>query len=70
MLNKLSKYGIKVLVPADARNSHLYNAYSYNENGSCVTVRTAMEIYGTPTEVVLRLLDQISKTNRNITTDI
>jgi hypothetical protein len=34
MLKKPWRYGIKVLVLADARNSCLHNAYFHNENGS------------------------------------
>ncbi|XP_050295783.1 uncharacterized protein LOC126735740 [Anthonomus grandis grandis] len=66
--NKPAKYGIKMQVLADAKTHYLVNAEIYV--GSEIKVNGAKKpTLSNPTRVVLRLVECVKGTNRNITGD-
>ncbi|CAK1591007.1 unnamed protein product [Parnassius mnemosyne] len=70
MPKKPAKYGIKIMVLSDARESYVYNAYIYHGKGSDgVGLPEAEKKLSVPTQSVLRLIKPIENTNRNVTAD-
>jgi hypothetical protein len=68
--NKPRKYGIKVMLLADARNQFAYNGYIYAEKDTDgVGLSVSVKKNSKPSQSVIRLAKPIYGTNRNITTD-
>ena len=67
--NKPSKYGIKVFVLADSQSSYSYSLISIVYTGKEAHSSQRNTNILVPTKVVLDLVDCISRTNRNITTN-
>ncbi|KFM73858.1 PiggyBac transposable element-derived protein 4, partial [Stegodyphus mimosarum] len=70
MPKKPAKYGIKIMCLCDARNNYLYNAYIYcGKDSDGEGLSEDEKQMKKPTQAVLRLVEPIKKTNRNITAD-
>lgn len=65
MPNKPAKYGIKMFVLADAK-THYVNSF---EIYCGLQPEGPFRVSNTPTDIVLRLVDHIAGSNRNLTTD-
>lgn len=67
---KPAKYGVKIMVMADAHNAYMYNAYMYTGKGSDGYTLSANEKkLLIPTQAVVRLAKDIFGSHRNITCD-
>lgn len=70
MPNKPAKYGLKLMILTDARNSYCYNAYIYTGKGSDGEgLGEEYKSCSIPTKAVVRLTECIFNTNRNVTAD-
>lgn len=70
MASKPAKYGLKIMILADAQTNYLLNAYLYTGKDSDGFGLTQEEKkFQKPTQSVLRLAKPIYGTNRNITAD-
>ncbi|XP_030753898.1 piggyBac transposable element-derived protein 4-like [Sitophilus oryzae] len=71
MPNKPAKYGLKLMVPTDARTSYFYNGYLYcgkDSDGLTLSDEDRRK-FAKPSQSVLRLAKPIFGSNRNITAD-
>lgn len=70
MPNKPAKYGLKLMVLADARSGYCYNAYIYHgkDSDGC-TLTDDEKKYSKPSQAVIRLSKPIQGSNMNITAD-
>lgn len=66
--NKPAKYGMKIQIMADSKTHYMVNAEPYTGAAGVRTNKKKNEL-GNATKVVLRLVQPISNTGRNITTD-
>ena len=64
--SKPNKYGIKIMILADAKTHYLVNAHVYVGKED---VPQDMRNFSVPTQHVLRLVTPVEKTNRNISGD-
>lgn len=70
MPKKPAKYGLKLMILTDARNSYCYNAYLYTGKGSDGKgLADEYKSCSIPTKSVVRLTECIFHTNRNVTAD-
>lgn len=70
MSNKPAKYGLKLMILCDARDSYCYNAYIYSGKGSnCTGLVDEYKKCGIPTKAVVKLTECIFHTNCNDTVD-
>lgn len=69
--NKPAKYGLKVQILADSETHYMVNAevYTGKEINLEITSKPDKKKISHPTQVVLRLIEPIKNTNRNITAD-
>ncbi|XP_024085514.1 piggyBac transposable element-derived protein 4-like [Cimex lectularius] len=70
MPSKPGKYGIKLMVLTDARNSYMYDAYIYSGKGSDGFGLTSEEKeLKVPTQALIKLTNCIKNSGKNITAD-
>ncbi|XP_050517750.1 piggyBac transposable element-derived protein 4-like isoform X2 [Diabrotica virgifera virgifera] len=70
MPNASSKYGIKIMALADSGSGYLYNAYIYSgKDCDGIGIPEEYKELSKPTQSVVRLVEPIFGTNRNVTAD-
>nr|XP_049692159.1 piggyBac transposable element-derived protein 4-like [Helicoverpa armigera]XP_049696923.1 piggyBac transposable element-derived protein 4-like [Helicoverpa armigera]XP_049708119.1 piggyBac transposable element-derived protein 4-like [Helicoverpa armigera] len=70
MPKKPGKYGLVIQSLCDAKNAYFYNGYVYTGKGSHgVGLTTQDQKHLVPTQCVLRLIQPIEGSNRNVTAD-
>ncbi|CAK1552928.1 unnamed protein product [Leptosia nina] len=70
MPRKPGKYGLVIRALCDAKNSYFYNGYIYSGKGSDgIGLTTQDQKLLVPTQCVLRLIQPIKGSNRNVTAD-
>ncbi|XP_050302765.1 piggyBac transposable element-derived protein 3-like [Anthonomus grandis grandis] len=70
MPNKPCKYGIKIVCMTDARTHYFFNGYIYTgKDSDGFGLEKHLKKFNKPTQSVLRLVQPIAGSNRNITAD-
>lgn len=70
MPQKPAKYGLKIMILSDARTYYTYNAYIYHgKNSDGFGLSEQEKKMAVPTQSVLRLVQVVEGSNRNITAD-